>query len=97
MNRRRKIEGQPEADFFRVAAWDKLGDNCQKYLAKGRKVVVVGSVSARAYSAQDGTPRASMDIYASDVEFLPAGQNSDGESVQPNMIPVDMDPDKLPF
>ena len=33
---------QPEADFFRVTAWRELGENCSKYLAKGRKVAVVG-------------------------------------------------------
>ena len=29
--------GQPEADFFRVTAWRALGENCSKYLSKGRK------------------------------------------------------------
>ena len=39
VNRRRSstAAGQPEADFFRVSAWRALGENCQKYLAKGRK------------------------------------------------------------
>ena len=48
VNRRRSNNapaGQPEADFFRVSAWRALGENCQKYLAKGRKVAVTGSVS----------------------------------------------------
>lgn len=70
VNRKKKIQGQPEADFFRVSAWGKLGENCQKYLAKGRKVAVVGSVSVRTYQANDGTTRASMDVSATDVEFL---------------------------
>ena len=47
VNRRNKIEGQPDADFFRVSAWNQLGENCAKYLAKGRKVCVVGAVSVR--------------------------------------------------
>ena len=41
VNRRQRsqgAEGQPEADFFRVSAWRQLGEICQKYLAKGRKV-----------------------------------------------------------
>lgn len=77
VNRRRKVEGQPDADFFRVAAWNKTGENCQKYLAKGRKVSVVGPVSVRTYQAQDGSTRASMEVIAEDVEFLsPAGQGS---------------------
>lgn len=75
VNRRQKREGQPDADFFRVAAWNQLGEHCQKFLTKGRKVCVVGSVSVRTYQAQDGSTRASMEVIAQDVEFLsPAGQ-----------------------
>jgi single-strand DNA-binding protein len=70
VNRRQKVQGQPEADFFRVSAWNKLGENCQKYLAKGRKVSVVGSVTVHAYSMQDGKPGASLEVMANDVEFL---------------------------
>lgn len=64
---------QPEADFFKVSAWDKLGENCQKYLAKGRKVSVIGAVSVSSYEAKDGTgKRFSLDVRAEDVEFLSA-------------------------
>lgn len=70
VNRRKKVQGQPDADFFRVSAWGKLGENCQKYLAKGRKACVVGTVSAHAFTAQDGKPGASLDVMATDVEFL---------------------------
>ena len=68
--------GKPdEADFFRVSAWDKLADNCKRYLAKGRKVCVVGPVSASAYTANDGKPRASLEVSAGTVEFLtPKGE-----------------------
>ena len=70
VNRRQRVEGQPDADFFRVSAWNQLGENCSKYLAKGRKVAVVGSVSVRAYETQNGEHRASMEVTAQDVEFL---------------------------
>ena len=62
--------GQPDADFFRVTAWRGLADVCAQYLAKGRKVAVVGPVSASAYIGNDGTARASLEIQADDVEFL---------------------------
>ena len=80
VNRRNKGEG-PDADFFRVAAWGKLGETCQKYLAKGRKVCVVGSVSVHTYTDHNGNGRASMELMAQDVEFLsPKGDNIDKES-----------------
>ena len=69
-NRRDDQNGQPEADFFRVTAWRQLADICAKYLAKGRKVCVVGSVSVHTYTGNDGTTRASLEVNADDVEFL---------------------------
>lgn len=74
VNRRRNSQSanssQPEADFFYVSAWRQLGENCAKYLAKGRRVCVIGPVSCRTYTGNDGTTRASMEINAIDVEFL---------------------------
>lgn len=72
---------QPEADFFRVSAWRQLGELCSKYLVKGRKVCVVGSVSASAYLGNDQQPHASLEITADDVEFL--SSKGDQNSVSP--------------
>ena len=70
VNRRRTGEGQQEADFFRVTVWRQLGETCAKYLAKGRKVCVVGPVSVRTYQTQQGETRAQLEITADDIEFL---------------------------
>ena len=81
VNRRNRSQnaanGQPETDFFRVTAWRQLGENCAKYLAKGRKVCVVGPVSARTYQANDGTTRVSLEVTAEDVEFLSSRAEAD--------------------
>ena len=61
---------QQEADYFRVSAWRELGDNCSKYLAKGRKVCVIGPVSVRTYTGNDGITRANLEVTADEVEFL---------------------------
>ena len=87
VNRRRGSSaeaGQPEADFFRVSAWRQLGEICGKYLAKGRKVSVVGTVSASAYVGNDGQARASLEVQADDVEFLtPRGEAGEAPAYQP--------------
>ena len=76
VNRRKTSSNdQPEADFFRVTAWRALGENCSKYLSKGRKVAVVGAVSVSTYQANDGTTRASLEVTADDVEFLSSRQD----------------------
>jgi len=81
VNRRRLSQNanQPEADFFRVSAWRQLGENCQKYLAKGRKVAVVGSVSVNTYEAKDGSgTRFTLEVNADEVEFLSSRQDDGG-------------------
>lgn len=74
VNRRRaqNDSGQQETDFFRVTVWRQLGENCHRYLAKGRKVCVIGPVSASTYKANDGSTRVQLEITAEDVEFLSA-------------------------
>lgn len=81
VNRRKKVEGQPETDYFRVTAWDALGENCGKYLVKGKKVAVVGAVSVHAFTTQKGEAGASLEVNASEVEFLsPRSETIDQES-----------------
>lgn len=105
--------GQPEADFFRVTAWRGLGESCGRYLAKGKKVSVVGAVSVSTYTGNDGTTRASMEVTADDVEFLTprdAGLDTEEmkyqqmerqairqESADANNGFIKVDDDELPF
>ncbi|MBO4318395.1 MAG: single-stranded DNA-binding protein [Mailhella sp.] len=99
--------GQPEADFFRVTAWRGLGENCSRYLAKGRKVAVTGSVSVSTYTGNDGTTRATLEVTADDVEFLsPRGEGGEAPAApRPQAAPaapqsngfVQVDDDELPF
>lgn len=80
VNRRRKVENQPEADFFHVNAWNEMGENCAKYLSKGKKVGVVGRVSLDVRES-NGKTYANMDVLASEVEFLsPKDSNIDKET-----------------
>ena len=103
VNRRQKVENQPEADFFRVSAWGKTGESCQKYLTKGRKVCVTGQVSVHAYQDKNGNPAGSLEVFAEDVEFLsPKGEGGTGEATQaePSADPSGatvVDTDELPF
>ena len=65
-----------QTDYFRVAAWRQLGENCARYLTKGKKVAVMGEVSARAYESKDGSIRASLEVTADEVEFLSPREQS---------------------
>lgn len=57
-----------------------MAELCSKYLAKGRKVAVTGSIQTRTYEAKDGSKRTAWDIVADEVEFLTQNQQSSTQS-----------------
>ena len=67
-------DGQRRADFINVVAWRQLAENCGRYLAKGRKAAVEGSIQTRSYDAQDGTRRYATEVVADGVDFLSPAQ-----------------------
>ena len=69
-------QGVREADFLTVVAWRQTADFCNRYLSKGRKVAVEGSIQVRSYDAQDGSKRYVTEIIADSVEAL--GGREDG-------------------
>ena len=104
-------EGEREADFINIVVWRGQADNCYKYLKKGSKAGVIGSLQTRSYDATDGTKRYATEVVAEEVEFLsskgpsnndefvasePAGSKSTGKSdVVTTFEPID--DDNLPF
>lgn len=96
-------EGEREADFFNIVVWRQFAETCHKYLKKGSKVGIVGSIQNRSYTAADGSKRYATDIVADEVEFLSTNR-ADGEMADTkvtgnedvtNLQPVD--DDGLPF
>ena len=70
--------GQQETDFLNIVAWRQLAELCGRYLTKGRKVAVTGSIQTRTYEAQDGSKRSAFDIVADEVEFLTSAIRAKG-------------------
>ena len=68
--------GKP-AHFYQISAWGKTGENCERYLAKGRKVALVGSIEFGAYIGSDGNPRVNANVTASDIQFLSSPEATD--------------------
>ncbi len=78
-----------ETVWFRVTVWGKQAETCNQYLHKGSVVLVEGRMSVdnktggpRVWTGQDGTPRASYEVVAGTVRFLPSrteGQAPAGE------------------
>lgn len=101
-------DGERQTDFFNITVWRNNAENCGRYLKKGSKVAVVGSLQNRSYEDKDGIKRNVTDIVASEVEFLSSKSASDGQEEefrphresQPAKKPeleVMVDDDTLPF
>ena len=102
INRRfqKTADGQPaqqQADFINCVAWRQTAEFAAKYLAKGRKVAVEGSLQTRSYDAQDGSKRYVTEVIADNVEICDSrkeGAQSDGLQ---NGGFTEVDDDELPF
>lgn len=70
INRRMKNNGEQQTDYLNIVAWRQLAELCEKYLSKGKKVAVIGSIQVRNYEDKNGVKRTSWDILADEVEFL---------------------------
>lgn len=65
---------QEETIWHNVSVWGNQAGPCHEYLHKSDPVLVIGQAKARAYlDKNDGTPRSSLDVRASSVQFLPKG------------------------
>lgn len=93
--------GNRETDFFNIVVWRGRAENCGKYLKKGNKVAVGGSLQTRSYEDKDGIKRNVTEIIASEVEFLTPKQSEPEVGVssvtreRPQLEPVD--DNQLPF
>ena len=96
-------DGTRETDFFNITVWRGRAENCGKYLKKGNKVAVVGSLQTRSYEDKDGIKRNVTDIVASEVEFLTPknaqGTDSDDSAESKRERPQleAIDDNQLPF
>ena len=70
VNRNYSSDGERQTDFFNITVWRTQAENCGRYLKKGSKVAIVGSLQNRSYEDKDGNKRTVTDIVASEVEFL---------------------------
>ncbi len=100
-------QGVREADFIPIVVWRQTAELCARYLSKGRKCAVIGTIQTRSYDAQDGTKRFVTEVVADEVEFLGSAQDrpqTDSPAPVPQSAPPKpegfteiADDDELPF
>jgi len=65
---------QDRTEWHRIVVWGKTGENCAKYLSKGRQCYVEGRLRTRSWEDKEGNKRYTTEIVASTVQFLGGGQ-----------------------
>ena len=73
-NGRRKnnetVQWEDQPNYFDVTVWGAQGENCAKYLSKGRPVAIDGRLRWREWTSNEGQKRQAVDIIAESVQFL---------------------------
>ena len=92
--------GERETDFINIVVWRGQAENCHKYLKKGSKCGVVGTIQTRSYDAQDGSKRYVTEVVADEVEFISTNRTNDTAGREPVEDVAELKPiddDSLPF
>lgn len=76
-NDRRTGEQRERTTWYRVSAWAALGETCNRFLSRGRQVMVIGTVSVNSFTNRAGEPAASLELRAREVRFLGGRQGGD--------------------
>jgi single-strand DNA-binding protein len=63
-------ERKRETEWFTVVAWNRLAEQCNQFLTKGRLVYAEGRLRTRTWEGQDGQKRSRVEIVANRVVFL---------------------------
>ena len=87
-NTRRKDGGSGEwvdkPNYFSVTVWGAQGENCARFLSKGRPVAVDGRLEWREWTGQDGSKREAIEIVADHVQFLGARDHDTADAESPD-------------
>ncbi len=94
-------ERKQETEWFTVVAWNKLAEQCNQFLTKGRLVFAEGRLHTRSWESQDGQKHSRAEVVANRVVFLDRqgvaplpGEEKKAEEAPPG---EEVEPDDIPF
>jgi single-strand DNA-binding protein len=76
------------ADFIWISAWERQGELCSDYLAKGSRVGIVGRLKTRTWE-QDGRRRDAVEVVAQRVDFLSGSPGARDDDSGAEVIPFE--------
>ena len=91
-------ERRQETEWFNIVAWNRLAEQCNQFLAKGKLVYTEGRIHTRNWEGQDGQPHTRMEVIANRVIFLDKkGASASSDEKAEDSSTAEMDPEDLPF
>lgn len=81
VNRRFAKEGEQEADFINIVAWNKTAEFVNKYFKKGQQVAVIGRIQTRSYE-DNGQKRFVTEVVAEEVYFADSKKETEAEQLE---------------
>ena len=91
-------ERREETEWFTVVAWNRLAEQCNQFLTKGRMVYAEGRLHTRTWETQDGQKRSQGEIIANRVVFLDRrGAVSPSEERVEEAGVGELEPEDIPF
>ena len=74
--RRKDASGQwvEQTEWHNIVVWGKTGENCHKFIKKGREVFIEGRIQTRKWQDKEGRDRYTTEIVALNVQFLGSGK-----------------------
>ena len=85
-------DGEYDADFFNIVAWDKRAEVITNYVKKGHKFLVTGRLQNKSYDKADGTKGYITDVVLKDYEFLENKPKEEAPEPDFPELPADDDP-----
>ena len=83
---RRDANGQSQADWLDVVAWDRTAEFVCKYFQKGSLIAIDGRLQSRQYQDKNGNNRTAVEVVANNISFAGPknsnGSNQGGSSYQ---------------
>lgn len=82
--RRKNADGEMEdqTTWFKVILWRRQAEIANEYLSKGKQVYVEGRLRQVEYTDRDGNRRTSLEVTASDIQFLGTKSESGDETAR---------------
>ncbi len=87
-----------ETEWFNVIAWNRLAEQCNQFLGKGRLVYAEGRLRVRKWEGQDGQQHTNIEVIANRVLFLDrkaTAPPTEGKPEEP--ASGELEPDDIPF